>query len=87
MTLSGSIPGSVPRSVPRSVPLSILDLSPVPAGGTAADALLITTITTDHVDRVRSTELLARAWAEQAGVRAGWSTKEAVNKAKASVVR
>jgi alkanesulfonate monooxygenase SsuD/methylene tetrahydromethanopterin reductase-like flavin-dependent oxidoreductase (luciferase family) len=31
---------------------------------TGADELLVTTITTEHADRVRSTELLARAWAE-----------------------
>ncbi|QJY49896.1 LLM class flavin-dependent oxidoreductase [Pseudonocardia broussonetiae] len=31
---------------------------------TGADELLVTTITTDHADRVRSTELLAQAWAE-----------------------
>ncbi|MGD9525683.1 LLM class flavin-dependent oxidoreductase [Pseudonocardia sp.] len=30
---------------------------------TGADELLVTTITTDHADRVRSTELLAKAWA------------------------
>ena len=29
---------------------------------TGADELLVTTITTDHADRVRSTELLAEAW-------------------------
>jgi alkanesulfonate monooxygenase SsuD/methylene tetrahydromethanopterin reductase-like flavin-dependent oxidoreductase (luciferase family) len=32
---------------------------------TDADELLVTTITTDHPDRVRSTELLARAWTER----------------------
>jgi luciferase family oxidoreductase group 1 len=31
---------------------------------TGADELLVTTITTEHADRVRSTELLARAWSE-----------------------
>lgn len=31
-------------------------------GATGADELLITTITTDHADRVRSHELLAEAW-------------------------
>jgi alkanesulfonate monooxygenase SsuD/methylene tetrahydromethanopterin reductase-like flavin-dependent oxidoreductase (luciferase family) len=31
---------------------------------TGADELLVTTITTEHADRVRSTELLARAWAD-----------------------
>ena len=34
------------------------------ARATRADELLVTTITTEHADRVRSTELLARAWAE-----------------------
>ena len=29
---------------------------------TGADELLVTTITTDHADRVRSHELLAQAW-------------------------
>lgn len=33
------------------------------ARATRADELLVTTITTEHVDRVRSTELLAEAWA------------------------
>lgn len=32
---------------------------------TDADELLVTTITTEHADRVRSVELLARAWAER----------------------
>jgi alkanesulfonate monooxygenase SsuD/methylene tetrahydromethanopterin reductase-like flavin-dependent oxidoreductase (luciferase family) len=31
---------------------------------TGADELIVTTITTDHADRVRSTELLAKAWLE-----------------------
>jgi hypothetical protein len=31
--------------------------------GTDADELLVTTITHDHADRVRSYELLAEAWA------------------------
>src|SRR5205807_4242293 len=31
---------------------------------TGADELLVTTITTEHTDRLRSTELLAAAWAE-----------------------
>ena len=34
-------------------------------GATGADELLITTITTDHADRVRSHELLAEAWAQR----------------------
>lgn len=35
------------------------------ARATRADELLVTTITTDHVDRVRSIALLAEAWSEQ----------------------
>jgi alkanesulfonate monooxygenase SsuD/methylene tetrahydromethanopterin reductase-like flavin-dependent oxidoreductase (luciferase family) len=31
---------------------------------TGADELIVTTITTDHADRVCSTELLAKAWLE-----------------------
>jgi alkanesulfonate monooxygenase SsuD/methylene tetrahydromethanopterin reductase-like flavin-dependent oxidoreductase (luciferase family) len=53
---------------------------------TGADELLVTTITTDHADRVHSTELLARAWAEHTGARAGWNPTE-VNTTEASVVR
>jgi hypothetical protein len=55
--------------------LSVLDLVPVSSGSTAAQALrntatgadepLVTTITHGHEDRVRSYELLARAWAKQ----------------------
>jgi alkanesulfonate monooxygenase SsuD/methylene tetrahydromethanopterin reductase-like flavin-dependent oxidoreductase (luciferase family) len=52
---------------------------------TGADELLVTTITTEHADRVRSTELLAHAWAEHLGGRAGWISKEA--NTEASVVR
>lgn len=33
---------------------------------TGADELLVTTVTTDHADRVRSTELLAEAWSRTA---------------------
>lgn len=36
------------------------------ARATRADELLVTTITTDHADRVRSTELLAEAWTARA---------------------
>jgi alkanesulfonate monooxygenase SsuD/methylene tetrahydromethanopterin reductase-like flavin-dependent oxidoreductase (luciferase family) len=50
---------------------------------TGADELLVTTITTEHADRVRSTELLARAWAEHAASRAGWNPK--VHDTEASV--
>jgi alkanesulfonate monooxygenase SsuD/methylene tetrahydromethanopterin reductase-like flavin-dependent oxidoreductase (luciferase family) len=53
---------------------------------TGADELLVTTITTDHADRVRSTELLAAAWAEHAGERVGFTSKES-NKPEASVIR
>lgn len=35
------------------------------ARATRADELLVTMITTDPADRVRSTELLAQAWAEK----------------------
>ena len=52
---------------------------------TGADELLITTITTEHTDRVRSTELPARAWAEHPGRRVGWNAEQ--NQAEASVVR
>jgi alkanesulfonate monooxygenase SsuD/methylene tetrahydromethanopterin reductase-like flavin-dependent oxidoreductase (luciferase family) len=40
---------------------------------TGADELLVTTVTTEHADRVRSTELLAGAWAEHADARPGWT--------------
>ena len=53
---------------------------------TGADELLVTTITTEHVNRVRSTELLAAAWAEHAGERVGFTSKES-NKPEASVAR
>jgi alkanesulfonate monooxygenase SsuD/methylene tetrahydromethanopterin reductase-like flavin-dependent oxidoreductase (luciferase family) len=52
---------------------------------TGADELLVTTITTEHADRVRSTELLARAWAEHADRRVGWNAEQ--NQAEASVIR
>ncbi|OLT13850.1 monooxygenase [Pseudonocardia sp. CNS-139] len=35
---------------------------------TGADELLVTTITTEHADRVRSTELLAQAWAGEGAI-------------------
>jgi alkanesulfonate monooxygenase SsuD/methylene tetrahydromethanopterin reductase-like flavin-dependent oxidoreductase (luciferase family) len=47
---------------PRTVVERLATLARV----TGADELLITTITTEHADRVRSTELLAGAWAEHA---------------------
>jgi alkanesulfonate monooxygenase SsuD/methylene tetrahydromethanopterin reductase-like flavin-dependent oxidoreductase (luciferase family) len=53
---------------------------------TGADELLITTITTEHRNRVRSTELLAAAWAEHAGDEVG-STSKGSNEAEASVAR
>ncbi|TQM37476.1 LLM class flavin-dependent oxidoreductase [Pseudonocardia cypriaca] len=52
---------------------------------TGADELLVTTITTEHADRVRSTELLAGAWAEHAAARAGWNTKS--DETEASLAR
>lgn len=51
---------------PRTVTEALATLARV----TRADELLVTTITTDHADRVRSTELLARAWAEHEAVAA-----------------
>jgi alkanesulfonate monooxygenase SsuD/methylene tetrahydromethanopterin reductase-like flavin-dependent oxidoreductase (luciferase family) len=53
---------------------------------TGANELLVTTITTEHVNRVRSTELLAAAWAEHAGERVGSTSKEA-NKPEVGVIR
>jgi alkanesulfonate monooxygenase SsuD/methylene tetrahydromethanopterin reductase-like flavin-dependent oxidoreductase (luciferase family) len=53
---------------------------------TGADELLVTTITTEHANRVRSTELLAAAWAEHAGERVGSTSKQS-KKAEASVVQ
>jgi luciferase family oxidoreductase group 1 len=50
---------------------------------TGADELLVTTVTTEHTDRVRSTELLAAAWAEHADPAAGWDRK--VHETEASV--
>jgi alkanesulfonate monooxygenase SsuD/methylene tetrahydromethanopterin reductase-like flavin-dependent oxidoreductase (luciferase family) len=44
-------------------PLTVVDKLATLARVTGADELLVTTITTDHADRVRSVELLARAWA------------------------
>jgi alkanesulfonate monooxygenase SsuD/methylene tetrahydromethanopterin reductase-like flavin-dependent oxidoreductase (luciferase family) len=46
---------------PRAVVEQLATLARV----TAADELLVTTITTEHADRVRSVELLATAWAER----------------------
>ena len=44
-------------------PGTVVDRLATLARVTGADELLVTTITTDHADRVHSTELLARAWA------------------------
>lgn len=43
-------------------PAAVVERLATLAHVTGADELLITTITTEHADRVRSTELLARAW-------------------------
>jgi alkanesulfonate monooxygenase SsuD/methylene tetrahydromethanopterin reductase-like flavin-dependent oxidoreductase (luciferase family) len=47
-------------------PSTVADQLQVLADETGADELLITTITHDHADRVRSYELLAREWAQRA---------------------
>lgn len=49
-------------------PATVVERLETPARVTEADELLVTTITTEHADRVRSTELLAHAWAERAKV-------------------
>jgi alkanesulfonate monooxygenase SsuD/methylene tetrahydromethanopterin reductase-like flavin-dependent oxidoreductase (luciferase family) len=49
-------------------PASVVERLETLARVTEADELLVTTITTEHADRVRSTELLAHAWAERAKV-------------------
>lgn len=67
-------------------PATVVEKLATLARVTGADELLVTTITTDHADRVRSTELLARAWAEHTGERAGWYSTE-VNTTEASVVQ
>jgi len=51
---------------PRTVVERLATLARV----TGADELMVTTITTDHADRLASTELLARAWAERAAAAA-----------------
>ena len=48
---------------PRTVAERLATLARV----TGADELLVTTITTEHADRVRSTELLAESWAARGG--------------------
>jgi alkanesulfonate monooxygenase SsuD/methylene tetrahydromethanopterin reductase-like flavin-dependent oxidoreductase (luciferase family) len=45
-------------------PATVVERLATLARVTGADELLVTTITTEHTDRVRSTELLAGAWAE-----------------------
>lgn len=45
-------------------PATVVEKLATLARVTGADELLVTTITTKHADRVRSAELLARAWAE-----------------------
>jgi len=57
-------------------PEAVVDRLTTLARVTGADELLVTTITTDHADRVRSTELLADAWAEHAGARTGSTAQE-----------
>ncbi len=49
-------------------PATVVERLETLARVTQADELLVTTITTEHADRVRSTELLAHAWAERAKV-------------------
>jgi alkanesulfonate monooxygenase SsuD/methylene tetrahydromethanopterin reductase-like flavin-dependent oxidoreductase (luciferase family) len=46
-------------------PATVVEKLATLARVTGADELIVTTITTEHADRVRSTELLARAWAEK----------------------
>ncbi len=46
-------------------PATVVERLATLARVTGADELLITTVTTEHADRVRSTELLARAWEER----------------------
>jgi luciferase family oxidoreductase group 1 len=46
-------------------PATVVERLETLARVTGADELLVTTITTEHADRVRSTELLAKAWAER----------------------
>jgi alkanesulfonate monooxygenase SsuD/methylene tetrahydromethanopterin reductase-like flavin-dependent oxidoreductase (luciferase family) len=67
-------------------PAAVVERLATLARVTGADELLVTTITTEHVNRVRSTELLAAAWAEHGGGRVGFTAKES-NEPEASVVR
>jgi alkanesulfonate monooxygenase SsuD/methylene tetrahydromethanopterin reductase-like flavin-dependent oxidoreductase (luciferase family) len=46
-------------------PATVVERLETLARVTQADELVVTTITTDHADRVRSTELLAAAWAQR----------------------
>jgi alkanesulfonate monooxygenase SsuD/methylene tetrahydromethanopterin reductase-like flavin-dependent oxidoreductase (luciferase family) len=43
-------------------PATVVDRLEILAEDTGADELLVTTITHDHADRVRSLELLAHHW-------------------------
>lgn len=52
---------------PESVKAQLATLARV----TGADELVVTTITTEHADRVRSTELLAKAWNDRQDPRPG----------------
>ncbi|MEQ7129159.1 hypothetical protein ABN034_32115 [Actinopolymorpha sp. B11F2] len=45
-------------------PATVVEKLQVLQRATAADELLITTITHDHADRLRSYDLLAKTWAE-----------------------
>ena len=47
-------------------PTTVVERLTTLARVTGADELLVTTITTDHADRVRSIELLATAWTAHA---------------------
>ena len=47
-------------------PTTVVERLSTLARVTGADELLVTTITTDHADRVRSTEPLATAWTAHA---------------------
>ena len=49
-------------------PETVVEALDVLARATGADELIITTITHDHADRVRSYELLQRAWARDVQV-------------------
>ena len=46
-------------------PATVLERLTTLARVTGADELLVTTVTTEHADRITSTELLARAWSQR----------------------